>query len=149
MTIESLKAYLVIVMMALALSACTVHLISGYNSQLMDDMENLQKQLNVMLIDVKSNIGKPQASYSHYQSTYTNAYAQLDTTISQLKAIPNSSVTLQQVTVLKEAVQSLETLHKKGFKSVQQVTILQNTINTDFTAIYTLQYAKQDLLKSS
>lgn len=128
----------------LLLSACSVQLIAPYNATLVSELNQVQQQVNTILVSVKQNVNSPQVAYSHYASQYADIDAKLATMISNVKAIPHSNITLKQLHVLQNAINAMQQLHQKGFHSAGAVTVVQQTLNSDFTAIYRLQYAKQE-----
>jgi hypothetical protein len=126
------------------LAACTVRLISPYNAALVSDLNNVQNQVNALLLDIKQNINTSKASYDNYKTQYAQIEAEMITIISNVSAIPKSGVTVKQLKILQHSLAEMEEMHQKGFKSAREVTVIQQTLNDDFTAIYRLQYMKQE-----
>ena len=59
--------YITLWIIVLFISGCTVHLISDYNATLVNQLQAMQKQINVILLSVQENIGGPKAHYQYYQ----------------------------------------------------------------------------------
>jgi hypothetical protein len=135
-----------LVLLSFLLIACTVSLISPYNSKLVKNLNVLQNNINTILEGGKQDIHQPRSDYTKHASTYTKLNASLNTVISEVRAIPNSQTTLRQLRLLAKSLKEIQQLHQKGFKKLEVITILQDSINNEFTAIYKLQYAKKQLL---
>jgi hypothetical protein len=95
-------------------------------------------------LDIKQNINTSKASYDNYKTQYAQIEAEMITIISNVSAIPKSGVTVKQLKILQHSLAEMEEMHQKGFKSAREVTVIQQTLNDDFTAIYRLQYMKQE-----
>jgi len=144
--LSSIYQTILVCAFALSISACTVHLISDYNAKLVSQLQAIQKQINVILLSVQEDMGGPKARYSDYQNDYNQIQAELITLIDRNKAIPKSETTTKQLLILQKSITDLQKLHRLGFKTRQEVSIAQASINQDFFSIYQLQSLKKTYL---
>lgn len=125
------------------LSSCTIELISPYNPPLVSALQSLQNQVNTILITCEHKLGTKAAAYENFEQSYIDTQVVLTDLISSAKAIPHNDITTKQLTLLLDAINHMQSLHQQGFRSKQEIQVLKETINDDFTAIYELQDIKQ------
>lgn len=129
--------------LTLLISACTVKLIAPANPMMVSSLESIQRQINTIL---ETNLEEPKstaASYQTFLSDYITIRVTMDDLVANAKAIENDSSTTAQLLKLQASLKELEDLHKRGFKSANEIAILEATLNQEFSSIYALQDIKQ------
>lgn len=140
------KNPIIVLLLSLLLSACSVKLISLYDATLVRNLNQIQTQTYNLLLEVKQNIGSHKASYKRYIKQYTQIDAEMMTLISYVKTVPKSGITIKQLTVLQQSLDDLKHLHQLGFANIKEVDVIQQTLDDDFSAIYSLQNVKKEYL---
>lgn len=134
---------LLCVWMLLGLCGCLPRFIAHYDPTTDQMLTNLQRQVNGLLIQVNTTIGTRKARYRYYIKRYQNIDVLLAMLKTRVRAIPKNTITIQQIQLLANSISQLQALHKKGFKKLKQVLLLQTLFNTQIGAILKLELAKK------
>lgn len=136
----------VAIFMALLLalcSACSIRLIAQYDSVTDKSLTALQKSVDGMLLDIAANLGKPAAEYKNYLKTYQKIYVDLNVLKTRAEAMINNQLTVQELLLLRDALEKFEQAHKLGFKQSQELVLAQNAVDAIFRALLKLELAKK------
>ena len=124
-------------------TGCTVQLISSYDATLDNAITNLYQKIETFFLTLKSQEGLPECGYEHHMEFYKDAKVSINTIEIRARAIPDNNLTIQQVGLLKENIESLEKLHQIGCLTNKQIETLRMSFNSAFTAILKLELAKK------
>jgi PBP1b-binding outer membrane lipoprotein LpoB len=128
---------------ALALSGCTVTLLSSYDETTDKNVTALQKKTEAHFVSLESSVNPPDCDYAKHQAFYDEAKVDVSAIEVRAAAIPKNDITTKQSKLLKDSLESLEELHKSGCISKEQIAPLREQFNSSFTAILKLELAKR------
>ncbi len=140
-----------VVAMLVALSGCTVKLISNYDEQTDKEVTAFQKKVESFLVKLEGLDGSPECTYDYHKSFYEDAKVEVSSIQVRAAALPQNAITTEQVDLLSRSLGSLEELHKGKIKkgigknciSKDEIQPLRESFNTSFTAILKLELAKK------
>jgi hypothetical protein len=138
-----MQALFVTLAMLIALSGCSVKLISSYDEKTDDAVTRLQKDFETFFVTVESQAGLPECEYTNHTKFYQDSKVAVSAIEVRAKAIPKNDITVEQVGLLKDSLNNLEQLHKLGCFSSGQVENLRTSFNASITAILKLELAKK------
>lgn len=133
------------------LAACTVKFASSYDEQTDRAVTELQKKFESFFVTLENQDGLPECTYAHHKSFYEQAQVEISSIELRASAIPQNSITREQVGLLSQSLDSLEELHRlkaqqeAGHQCITGAEIepLRANFNTIFTAILTFELAKK------
>lgn len=125
------------------LSGCTIKLVSDYDENTDKAVTQLQKDLETFFVTVASQTGKPACQYDNHKKFYQDSAVAISAIEVRAKALDKNEITVEQVGLLKDSLNSLEQLHKLGCFTGNQVANLRDSFNTSITAILKLELAKK------
>lgn len=132
-----------------ALSDCTLKLISSYDEETDKAVMALQRKVETFLIRLEGLDGSPECTYDHHKAFYAGAKVEVSAIQVRAAAIPENEITIEQVGLLSKSLGSLEALHKGKLKkgrncfSIEEIEPLRQSFNASFTAILKLELAKK------
>ena len=132
-----------IILLFLFQTGCTVQLISSYDATLDNAVTKLYQKTERFFLTLNSRTGLPECGYEHHMEFYKDAKVSINTIEIRARAIPDNNLTIQQVGLLKENIESLEKLHQIGCLTNKQIETLRMSFNSAFTAILKLELAKK------
>ena len=138
-----LQTFLVSLAFLIALSACSIKLVSNYDETTDKAVTELQKDFETFFLTVDSQAGLPECTYENHSKFYQSAKIAISAVEVRARAIDKNEITVEQVGLLKSNLTSLEKLHKLGCFTSGQVENLRNSFNSSFTAILKLELAKK------
>lgn len=121
---------------------CTVRLIADYDEQTDASITELQRKVETFLTRLERSAGRPEASHAANVGFYDEMRVALSSIEVRAAAIPRNEITRQQLSLLRDSLNTLEELHKTGI-STEQVQPLRTAFNTSFGAILKLELAKK------
>ena len=127
----------------LALSGCTVKLVSGYDETTDRAVTDLQRKTEAHLVTLESVEGLPECTYENHKQFYDEAKVDISAITVRAAAIPKNDITTQESQLLASQLDNLEKLHKIACLSKDQITLVRTHFNTSFTAILKLELAKR------
>jgi hypothetical protein len=139
--------YFMFIFMICLLSACTMQVVSKYDEQTDTNVTALQKKFDTYFLRLK-NEKYPECSYTNNKAFYDDAKIQLSGIDVRAKAIPNNTITVQELDALSQSLSSLEKNHilRDANQSCLPASIIdsdQTMFNSIFTAILKLEIAKK------
>lgn len=137
-----IPGFLVLLTALIALSGCTIKLISSYDEKTDKAVSQLQKDVETFFVTVEGQTA-PECRYGNHKKFYRDAKVAISAIEVRARAIENNEITIEQVGLMKDSLASLEKLHKIGCLKPGQVESLRNSFNSSFTAILKLELAKK------
>ena len=138
-----MQIFFVALAMLVALSGCSVKLVSSDDEKTDNSVTQLQKDFETFFVTVESQAGLPECKYKNHTKFYRDSKVAVSGIEVRAKAIPNNDITVEQVGLLKNSLDKLEQLHKIECFSPGQVESLRISFNTSITAILKLELAKK------
>lgn len=132
-----------ILVLALAISGCSIKLISSYDETTDKAVTALQKKTEAHLISLENAEGLPECKYEKHRQFYDEAKVDVSAISVRAAAIPKNEITTEQATLLSNNLESLERLHKISCLTKDQIKPLRIIFNSSFTAILKLELAKR------
>jgi hypothetical protein len=129
----------VLFLAALCTSACTLKLISDYDSLTDSAVTAFQTKAETLLLDIENS---PKDPYSNYQARYVELKADLSAILLRAESIDLNNITIAQVKLLQDQIGLLEEAHKGGI-SKEEVPAFRTAIEVPCLAILKLERAKQ------
>lgn len=129
--------------LALALSGCTVKLVSAYDETTDKNVTALQKKTEAHLVALEAAEGLPECKYEKHKQFYKEAKVDVSSIAVRAAAIPKNEITTKQTVLLSNSLDNLEELHKIACLSKDQIAPLRIQFNSSFTAILKLELAKR------
>ena len=140
----SLPYPLIVALLGLtAVWGCTIQLVSNYDERTDQAVTALQKKIETFFVTVDSQVGLPECTYERHVSFYQDVKVDISAIQMRVNAIPQNEITSEQVGLLESSLDNLESLHKLGCLSGNQVENLQSSFNSLLTAILKLELAKK------
>ena len=127
----------------MVLFGCSIKLISSYDETTDKTVTALQKKVESFFVTVESQEGLPECEYNNHKKFYDEVKVEISAIEVRARAIPNNEITIEQVELLKDSLNKLESLHKISCLSKDQIEILRIAFNSSFTAILKLEFAKK------
>ncbi|UUZ70080.1 hypothetical protein LP416_13315 [Polaromonas sp. P2-4] len=126
-----------------ALSGCTIKLISNYDETTDKTVTALQKKTEGHLVALEAVEGLPECRYEKHKQFYDEAKVDVSAIAVRAAAISKNEITTEQTVLLSSSLGSLEKLHKIACLPKEQISILRTQFNSSFTAILKLELAKR------
>jgi len=130
-------------LVAFALSECTLKLIADYDETVDKSTTEIQKKVETFLTRLERTIGTSAADYAQHVALYDEVRVDLSALKVRAAAIPQNTITVQQIDLLIDSWSTLEKLHILGFKNKEEISPLRRNFNQDFTQILKLELAKK------
>ena len=127
----------------LLLAGCTVQLIAQYDEATDRATTALQKKVETFFVMLERQIGTPEAAYARHVALYDDVQVELSALKVRAEALPQNSLTVQQIDLLTASWANLQQLHRLGLRSVEEITPLRRNFNQAFTQILKLELAKR------
>jgi hypothetical protein len=137
------------VLLFIALSGCTVKLISSYDEETDTSVMALQRKVETFLVKLEALDGFPECTYDHHKAFYAGAKVDISAIHVRAAAVPQNEMTVDQVGLLSKSLDSLEQLHKGKLKrgrscfSKEEIEPVRRSFNASFIAILKLELAKK------
>ncbi len=132
-----------ILALALAVSGCSIKLISSYDETTDKAVTALQKKTEAHLVALEAAEGLPECKYEKHKQFYDEAKVDVSAIAERAAATPKNEITTGQTVLLSNSLDSLEKLHKIACLSKDQIKPLRTQFNSSFTGILKLELAKR------
>jgi len=97
----------------LTLSSCApIELVSKYDEQTDNLASSMQKDVDTFFVKIDTAIFPDDMAFINYKSFYEKAAVDIQTLSNRVAAIPNNSITMQQVDAVRDNLAYLALLHK-------------------------------------
>ncbi len=138
-----LQAFLTSLIILVALSGCSIKLVSSYDENTDKAVTQLQKDIETFFVTVDSQTGLPECIYENHTKFYKDSKVSISAIEVRARAIAKNEITIEQVGLLKKSISALEKLHKMECFTTAQVENLRTSFNSSITAILKLELAKK------
>jgi hypothetical protein len=129
-----------ILLLSLNLNSCVgVRLIQEYDSVSDNKINALQERTSKFFVKADRQFGLPEFSYQKQVDFYDDIQTDINVLLVRSRAIQKTRISQEQLSALLIQFKSLEELHKKGFKTREELYIIQSALENSFTAILQLQ----------
>ena len=135
--------YFLILALCLTATCCSIALISGYDEVTDNAVTQLQRKVDTFLIEIQRNVATNEAGYEKNAQFYDQVRVDIDAIRVRAEAREKNEITVKQLKILQESVDTLEKLHKLGFNKPEELEPLRQAFDTSFTAILKLELAKK------
>jgi len=122
-------------------SCSEIRLIQEYDAVSENKINSIQEKTSHFFVKLNRTFGLPENKYDKYIDFYDDIKSDIHILEIRTKSIERTNITQQQITSLLTQVNSLETLHKTGFKNREEISLIQSAFDNTFTAILQLQQA--------
>ena len=122
-------------------SCSEIRLIQEYDAVSDSKINSLQEKTSRFFVKLNRTFGLPENKYDKYIEFYDDIKSDIHILEIRTKSIEKTNITQQQITSLLTQVNSLETLHKVGFKNREEISLIESAFDNTFTAILQLQQA--------
>jgi hypothetical protein len=123
------------------ISCSEIRLIQEYDPVADNKINSLQEKTSRFFIKMERSVTLPENKYEKYIDFYDDLKSDIHVLEVRTKAIDKSAIVQQQLAALLNQVKGMEELHKKGFKTKEEILLIQSAIDDSYTAILKLQYA--------
>jgi hypothetical protein len=129
-------------------TGCTIKLISSYDEQTDKNITALQKSVEAFLVKFANNATWPECNYAHHKSFYEDTKIEISSIKVRADAIPENSITSEQIDLLRKNLKDIEQLHiskerNKTCLSDEEIEPIREGLNSSFTGILKLEIAKK------
>lgn len=134
---------------------CTIRLVSEYDEATDKAVTALQRSVTSLLLDIDRSLSRPEeSSYERFADRYASLRVDLSALRLRVDALPDNSITQQQVLLLSKNIDNLEELHRLGFAEGREsmrtvIRIVQKDFDTALGAILKLELAKRRGMKTT
>jgi hypothetical protein len=122
-------------------SCSEIRLIQEYDAVSDNKINSLQEKTSRFFVKINRTFGLPENKYNKYIDFYDDLKSDIHILEIRTKSIEKTNITQQQVTSLLTQVNTLENLHKIGFKNREEISLIESAFDNTFTAILQLQQA--------
>jgi hypothetical protein len=122
-------------------SCAEIKLIQDYDAVSNNKINLLHDKTTKFFVKIQRTVGLPENKYEKHIDFYDDVKSDVHVLETRTKAIDKSNITQKQLTSLLTQINTLEKLHQLGFKSKEEIIIIQSAIDESFTAILKLQIA--------
>lgn len=128
-------------LLSVLLTGC--QFVSQYDEQTDKAVTQLQKDFETFFITAEQQAGSAECAYSNHIGFYTSSRVSVSSIDIRAKVIPKNDITIEQISLLKSSLETLEKLHKLDCLGVEQIISLRVSFNSIFTAILKFELAKK------
>lgn len=122
-------------------SCAEIKLIQEYDATTNQKINSLYDKSTRFFIKMNRNFGLPENRYEKHIDFYDDIKTDIHILETRTKAIDQSSIVQKQITALDKQVSALEELHKLGFKSKEEILLIQSAFDQTIAAMLKLQLA--------
>jgi len=122
-------------------SCSEIRLIQEYDAVSDNKINSLQEKTSRFFVKLNRTFGLPENKYDKYIDFYDDFKSDIHILEIRTRSIEKTNITQQQITSLLTQVNSLEALHKSGFKNKEEIILVESAFDNTFTAILQLQQA--------
>lgn len=133
--------YFIIIFSFLWLST-SCQLIANFNPKIQYGFVNLQSNISILFKKINSDFSKNKNCYSCFKSDYQTINQQIAQLTQEADSELHNDDTVKQLNLLQGSFTQLQALHKEGFKTQQQLQIVEDSINSQLNLILLLENDK-------
>lgn len=137
------RQIVVILAAAAAMFGCAWLSVADYDPALAHGAAGLQKKVDTFLAGLAECMGTPEAEYALHVSFYAEARQELVGLCELARSRPGNDVTVRGLDAIGENLDQLEALHRRGFVSPDEVSVIAGIFDTQFRMLLELENAKK------
>lgn len=122
-------------------SCSEIRLIQEYDAVSDSKINSIQEKTSRFFVKLNRTFGLPENKYDKYVEFYDDIKSDIHILEIRTKSIEKTNITQQQIISLITQVNSLEALHKVGFKNKEEISLIESAFDNTFTAILQFQQA--------
>lgn len=122
-------------------SCSEIRLIQEYDAVSDSKINSIQEKTSRFFVKLNRTFGLPENKYDKYIEFYDDIKSDIHILEIRTKSIEKTNITQQQIISLITQVNSLEALHKVGFKNKEEISLIESAFDNTFTAILQFQQA--------
>ena len=122
-------------------SCSSIRLIQEYDSISDNKITSLQEKTSKFFVKAERQIQQSQFSYDSFINFYDDVKTDINVLLVRSRAIQKTDIIQKQLNSLLIQINTLEELHKKKIRSIEELEPIKNAIENSFTAIIQLQIA--------
>jgi len=134
---------LIILAMTMSLTGCSIKLIAAYDEATDQGITQLQRRVDGFLIELQRKVGTPEAAYEKNVKFYDDVRLDVDVLRVRAQAKPKNEITVEQLFLIVDNINKLETYHKLGFQKAEEIAPMLSAFDISFMAILKLELAKK------
>lgn len=127
----------------LVLSSCTVQLVGPYDETTVKEVTDLHRKVETLLVKLERTAGKPEGKYEGHEATYDTLRVGLRSLRLRVESLQRKENTAGQIDLLSKSLDSLEKLHKIGFKDPEEIAPLRTNFEVLFKSILVVEMGKK------
>lgn len=130
----------------LAIAGCPMKFVSDYDNITDKAVFDLQKKTDAFLLKMQDSVGTSAASYSNNVGFYDGAKADLNAILFRAEAIPQNSLTVDQLVHLDSSFAHMRAEHQRhgdAGLSATDVRLIQESLDPGFKSIIIFETAKK------
>lgn len=122
-------------------SCSEIRLIQEYDAVSDSKINSIQEKTSRFFVKLNRTFSLPENKYDKYIEFYDDIKSDIHILEIRTKSIEKTNITQQQIISLITQVNSLEALHKVGFKNKEEISLIESAFDNTFTAILQFQQA--------
>ena len=132
-----------LLLLLFALSGCSVHMVSDYESRTETSVSNIRTQLTRLFFELEAQVEKPEeCTYQNHADQYKQVWVDLDLMTMRERAKSKNKTTSKQVSVLDEALKKLQKKHQRACLNRVEVALLNKSLTGMLDSILRFELAK-------
>ena len=126
--------------LSLLFSSCVgVRLIQEYDAVSNNKINVIQERTSKFFVKAERQFALPEFSYQKQVDFYDDIKTDINVLLVRSRAIQKTRISQEQLKALLIQYTFLEELHKQGFKSREELLLIQTALDNSFTAILQFQ----------
>lgn len=124
-----------------------VRLVQDFDDTTERRLLQVQDKCSRFFVRMERQAGTVDASVAKYVDFYEDVRTDIDVLLARSRAITGSGTTMEQLDLLRREIDQLEDLHRKGFKSWEEVKPLHDGIEGTLVAMQKYQFTLKNRVK--
>ena len=120
-------------------SCVGVRLIQEYDAVSNNKINAIQERTSKFFVKAERQFALPEFAYQKQVDFYDDIKTDINVLLVRNRAIQKTRISQEQLNALLIQFTSLEELHKQGFKTREELLLIQSALDNSFTAILQLQ----------
>ena len=127
----------------LLLSACTVQLVSNYDSRTEESITSIRAKLTSLFFELEEQEGnKPDCSYENYSDQYKQLWVDMELMGMRERTKFKNDKTEEMVKVLNDALKKLQKTHQRGCLNRLQIKLINKSLSDLLDSLLRAEVAK-------
>ena len=138
---------LVLIIPILLVSCRPLRFTQDYDDTSERKIVQLQEKVSRFFVRMEKMAGTPEGSVVKYADFYEDVRTEIDVLRARNRAIPMSGTTEEQLELLRQEIDQLETLHGTGFHAYEELVPLKNGLEGTLVAMQKYQFTLKNRMK--